>query len=291
VFEADLLTTLPLIGEAASRGDLAKVLARLRTERGWSKKGLPRADILEMVDDEFIHHRDHADRMMHGGDGFKAAKGIKGVHMKADLEECDIVVDGSREWDKKPHRYVSSIKFCNYGKIRETPNLTWLERARLLLGDNLLVDCDCNAYRYFYRYNATKRGFALVAEKRRAKKTNPGNSGSVCKHLEHALKYLGANYSVIASAMKRHQQNLEESMTTEHGISEALVCGHLHEDVNKFGVTDTLTGLMAECSKRGMAKTASAIRMALTMAATEGASAPTRPTLPDDRTVPAPANP
>lgn len=289
-FEADLLATLPLLGEAATRKDLDKILARLRAERQWSTKGLPRTRILETVDDAFIHHRDHADRMMQGGDGFRRAKGIKKVTMQASVAECDIVIDGSREWDRRPHSYVSRIRFVNYGRIREAAGLSWLDRGRLLMGDNLMVDCNCDAFRYFYRYPATKRGFALVAEKRKARIRNPEGRGSVCKHLEHALKYLGANYAVIASAMKKHHQNLEESMSADKNISEALVCGHLHEDVAQFGILDVLRGLRAECAKKGMAKTANALLVAYGSASSEGAPAPASPTpaTPDDRFRPAP---
>lgn len=276
-----------MLGEAASREDLNKVLARLRAERGWSHKGLPRADILEKVDDEFIHHRDHADRMMHGGDGYKAAKGIKRVRLMADLDECDIVIDGSREWDNRPHAYVSRIRFSNYRRIREAKGLSWLERGRLLLGDNLMVDCDCSAFRYFYRYDATKRGFALVTEKRRARVKNPDGRGSVCKHLEHALKYLGGHYAVIASAMKKHHQ-IEEEAVNDKTVSQSLVCGHIQEDVASYGILDAINGLVAEATKKGMGKTATALKFAAGMATTEGAQAPVRPTLPDDRMRPAP---
>lgn len=375
MWSCDLGTTAPLIDEAKSRQDLAKVLAQLRTERKWAKEGWTRRKILEGVDDTFIHHRDHADRMMQGGEGFPAAKGITKVTFKADRNVAEMVIDGSREWENKPHTYRTSIRFSNYGLIKSLPEMTWPERARLLLEDNMRVDCTCDAFRYYYRYPATRKGFALVYEHRPASKRNPGRHGTVCKHLEHALRYIGNQYAVIAGAMKRH--HVEESMSTvarintvlgegapaptmasgthtfshadlhdlltanghnvhqwrndhqgmrayadtiignhraakhaEHrafiaklkaspeyvpkpgekiGESKALFHGHLHEAVREFGILDAINGLFSEASKRGMGKTAEALRMAAGMAGVEGATI-TATAKPDNRILDAPAN-
>ncbi len=53
-FEADLLETLPIIGEARARGDLLKFLARLRESGKWSTKGWPKREILDRIPGE--HH-------------------------------------------------------------------------------------------------------------------------------------------------------------------------------------------------------------------------------------------
>lgn len=289
-FEADLLDTLPIIGEAKARGDLLKVLSRLRETRQWSNKGWPKREILDEVDDSFIHHREHAEKMMHGDPaaGYRAAKGIKSVKMNATVETCTVSIDGSREWDRKPHSYQTRIKFNNYKLIRTAEGMSWSDKARLLLEDNVQVHCTCDAYKYFYQWAATKRGFALESQKIPARIRNPKKHGTVCKHLEHALKYLGGNYQVIASAMKRHHQFLEEAMNVDHPLSESLITGNLHEEVSTFGLSDVISGLMAECAKKGMSKTHGALRAALTQAQLEGAGPAGAPkvTEPDTRFMP-----
>ncbi len=289
--EYDLLTTEPVIDEARSRQDLNKVLAGLRAERSWNRAGWARTKILEGVDAEFIHHREHADKMLHGGDDFPAAKGIRKITMRADEKAAELTIDGSREWDKKPHSYRASVKFSNYTAIRTLEGMTWPEKARMLMEDNVLVDCTCDAFRYYYRAGATKKGFALVRENRPAKVRNKRNRGTVCKHLEHALKYIGGQYAVIAGAMKRH--HIEEDMTIIARIdtvlgtpaapnapdeimheSRALFEGGLHEAVATFGVIDAIAGLASECSKKGMARTANALKVAFGCATVEGAYRP-----------------
>jgi hypothetical protein len=246
----------------------------MRAESTWSSKGKTRQQILERVDNSFIRHRVHYERMMQGGHDdngkrFRAAAGIKKVTFRALMKECEIVIDGSHEWNKSNHKYSTRIKFSNYGLISEAAGLSWLDKARLLLEDNICIDCDCAAYRYFYRYAATKRGFALVKESRPAKHTNPRNRGAVCKHLEHALRYIGGSYSTIASAMKRHNDYLkEDTMPT----IKALVEGNLLEDVNHFGMVDVLSSLMVKAGKMGMSRTVNALRVAVHEAKAEGAS-------------------
>ncbi len=272
MFEVDLLSIRPMLGEAKSRQDLNRVLARLRSE-SWNATGWPRKAILKAIDDAFIHHRDHYEKML-GGDeeaGYAGSKGIKKVKMLATLGECDVVIDGSLEWDPKPHAYSTRIRFSNYGKIRDAVNVGWLDKARVLLEDNVRVDCDCAAFKYFYRYTASKRGFSLVGERRASKIRNPKGRGAVCKHLEHTLRYLGGNYSTIASAMKRHHEFLhEERMTMAKDISESLTCGSLGEEVNLHGIADVLTGLAVLAAKRGMSKTATTLHAAIAQAGLEG---------------------
>lgn len=207
--EFDLLTTRPLqVTESASRDDIHHAMQRLRSRGPWNDVGAPKSDIIEEIDDGFIHHREHYSRLVGGG-----ARGISSVRMVVGEGLCDVVVEGSREWDPTSHAYSAKISFQNYRTIssavalsEDGPRLTWGDRARMLLEDNVRVDCSCKAFQYYYRHTATIKGFALIPEAAPSPDTNPHGRGSVCKHLEHALRYLGANYSTIASAMKREAQ-------------------------------------------------------------------------------------
>lgn len=278
-FRADLLATEPLLDEAAGQ-DVDSLLARLKESDGWSASGKTRKWILGKVDNDFIRHRIHYDRMAKGGerdDGsrIRASRGILKVLMQATTNECVVTIDGSREWDKNPHTYKTRVSFANYGVIREASGMSWLDKARVLLEDNLKVDCDCPAFRYFYRYPATKRGFSIIPENVPARVRNPNRRGAVCKHLEHSLHYLGGSYSTIASAMRKHAQYMEGIPVSDVPAlteSHALICGNLHEAVLDYGFLDVLTGIHQEASKRGMARTAQAISFAIAQAKVEGAS-------------------
>lgn len=295
----DLLAVRPLtIGEARARGDLLQTLALLRSKARWNERGAPRREILAEIDPDFIRHRLHYDRMMKGGvddagERVRRAKGIKQVEMRVTVRECEVTVDGSREWDKDPHEYRTRVRFSNYDLIRRVREHTWTERARLLLEDNLRVDCDCNAFRYYHRYAATQKKFALVPENRPASTKNPGERGGVCKHLEHTLRYLGANYATIASAMKAHSDALMENhMSTLERINAALgesaTAPKLTESVIPSDFMQTLDGLIEIASRLSMAKTVGALKTAAAMAKLDGAPIPPVPSQPDLRTLGAP---
>jgi hypothetical protein len=227
MFRTDLLATAP-IAEASPR-DIRSTLASLRASRKWKSRGKSRTAILGKVDRRFIHHQEHYDRMLNGGtrpDGstYNGAKGVTKVFMEAGTDEASITVDGSREWDGSKHAYHVAVEFSNYGLILRVPGLTFTERALLLMQDNIRVDCDCKAFQYYHRHAATEKGFALVVEERPAPDRNPRNRGGVCKHLEHALRYLPANYTAIASAMKAHAASMRPRNVAER-IAAALTEG------------------------------------------------------------------
>lgn len=211
MFIADLATLTPMpVTEAASEDQLQRELLGLRRLPNWVGDGWTRRDILEEVDPEFIHHAEHYERMLAGGtreDGsiYPGTKGIRSVAIRANERKAEIIIDGSREWDPDDHSYMNYIRFLNYPRIRRVESLTWPDKARLLLRDQVQVHCTCPAFRFFYRYGATAKGFSLLPENRPAEITNPELRGSVCKHLARSLTYLGAWYPRIATGMRQHQ--------------------------------------------------------------------------------------
>ncbi|OPZ66141.1 MAG: hypothetical protein BWY85_00077 [Firmicutes bacterium ADurb.Bin506] len=217
--EYDLLAQEPLapLQEARSSEDLDAAAAQLRRMPEWRDDGATIAEVRGEVDPTFIHHQEHYDRMMSGGtrpDGstYRGSGGLRSVRMVVEDETAEVVIAGSSEWRPQAHSYLTRIRFSNYGLIAAQP-MTWTERARLLLRDDVRVHCSCPAFRYYHAHAATEKGFALEAEDVPARIRNPDDRGGVCKHLEHALKYVAANYAIIAGAMKRHRQT-EESVVT-----------------------------------------------------------------------------
>jgi hypothetical protein len=215
----DLLAQEPLapLQEARSSEDLDAAAAQLRRMPEWRDDGATIAEVRGEVDPTFIHHQEHYDRMMGGGtrpDGttYRGVGGLRSVRMVVEDATAEVVIAGSSEWRPEAHSYLTRIRFSNYGFIAAQP-MTWTERARLLLRDDVRVHCSCPAFRYYHAHAATEKGFALEAEDTPARIRNPDDRGGVCKHLEHALKYVAANYATIAGAMKRHRQTEESAVT------------------------------------------------------------------------------
>ncbi len=218
--EYDLLAIAPLvpIQEARSRDDLDRIIAELRGSSEWQPDGRTIAEVRGEIDPDFINHSQHYLRMMQGGrrpDGstYRGGGGLQSVRMQIGERTAEVVIAGSREWRPEAHSYLTRIRFANYPLIAGQP-LTWTERARLLLRDDVRVHCSCPAFRYYHAHAATEKGFALLPEDRPASAINPAGRGGVCKHLEHALRYVAANYTTIAGAMKRHNQAEESVVTT-----------------------------------------------------------------------------
>ncbi|MFN7174671.1 MAG: hypothetical protein ACK4MT_08210, partial [Thermaurantiacus tibetensis] len=228
MWECDLLAIAPLvpIQEARSRDDISRMMDRLRQSSDWRQDGRPIDEVFGEIDPAFIHHTEHYTRMMRGGtrqDGsrYGGAGGLRSVRMSIGEQTAEIVIAGSAEWRPEPHSYITRIRFANYPLIAAQP-ATWTERARLLLRDDVRVHCSCPAFRYYHAHAATEKGFALIPEDVAAPVNNPRDRGGVCKHLEHALRYVAAHYTTIAGAMKRHRQTEESTVSTPSPLSALI---------------------------------------------------------------------
>ncbi len=200
-----------LVEAARSSGRLVAAMARLR-ERGWSSDGWTRDRIITEIDPSFVHHSEHLDRLLHGGsdpDGrkFAGGGGLRWGGLDVSEQEAVLRVMGSFEYHPTQEIYQQTVRFANYRRVAEDAELTWPEKARMLLTmDSLRVHCDCDAYRFYHQNAATRKGFALVPENRAAPINNPSNRSGACKHLNVVLKWLGAQGSQLASEMKRHHE-------------------------------------------------------------------------------------
>lgn len=238
----DLLTIKPIeaLSEAKPREVLNQTLARLQSSSEWVDEGAPRAAILRVIDPDFINHAEHYDKLIKGGvrtDGtkFKGGGGIDEMVMDVGDATAGVTVKGSYEWDARPHTYTARVQFQNFKTISTLKEHTWTEKARLLLSDNIRIDCDCNAFRYFHRRAATTKGFALVAETRPSRVRNPLGKSGVCKHLEHVLRYVGGSYGRMASAMKKSAQS--GGVNEAYGV-EASASGFSPEESGAVSASD-----------------------------------------------------
>jgi hypothetical protein len=185
---------------------------RTMRRRNWKTDGTEKAEILAQVDPRFINHDEHLHKLVHGGvraDGtaFKGGGGIRWGGLVVRGGEAVLRTLGSFEYKDAQQIYQQTLRFSNFGRIARTRlDLSWPDRARLLLRDRMKVHCDCPAFRYYYAYTANQKGFGLYPEIRPAKETNPTNRGGVCKHLHLVLKWLGGQYPKMASELKRYYE-------------------------------------------------------------------------------------
>jgi hypothetical protein len=192
--------------------DRLETALRTMRKRNWKTDGVEKAEIMAEVDPRFINHDEHLHKLVHGGvrdDGtkFTGGGGIRWGGLVIKGGEAVLRTMGSFEYKDTQQVYQQTLRFSNFGRISRTRlDLSWPDRARLLLRDRLKVHCDCPAFRYYYAYTAGKKGFGLYPELRPAKETNPGNRGGVCKHLHLVLKWLGGQYPKMASELKKYYE-------------------------------------------------------------------------------------
>ncbi len=191
-----------------SEGNIEDVLKKLRAD-GWSTSGRSLGKILSEVDPRFINHAEHLQRLTKGGtrpDGttFPGGGGLRWGGLLISDKEALLRVLGSYEYNDTQEQYQQTIRFANFHKIAKARGANWTEKARMLMNDRIKVHCDCPAFRYFYAYAATKKGFGLYPELRPSEKTNKTKSGGICKHLNLCLVHLPAQAQSIASEMKSH---------------------------------------------------------------------------------------
>jgi len=109
----------------------------------------------------------------------------------------------SSEYDDNHIVYQCLIQFDNWDEVGQDPDLTYMEKARLLLWTgNIKLFCSDPSYLYYYQWIETQYDIALYPEDRPPVKKNPQQRGIVCKHLNLVLQVLPFNSAKIAAAMK-----------------------------------------------------------------------------------------
>lgn len=194
-----------LVLEHLSKEGLDGALRKLRKLNGdsWKTEGRTAKQLLNMVKGQkFIQHQEHLQRMRDSKTG-----GLRDIGIFNKEGQVFMAVNGSTEWHNPRKRYQITIGFQNFDRIVADNNLTWSDKARLLMRDKLKVHCNCKAFRYFYAYTAGQKGFGLLPELRPAEVNNPKNKGGICKHLHHALSLLGTNSQKVASQLKQYAES------------------------------------------------------------------------------------
>lgn len=201
------------LDEARRAADLDVEVAKMRRAGVWVEDGWTRDRMLVTVDPRFIHHQEHFHRLLHGGVSdrgrpFPGGGGLSWGGLVVNEEEALLRVNGSLEYNKPQEIYQQTVRFANFHSVARNPDLSWPDKARLLLTrDHLRVHCECQAYRFYHQRAATGKGFALIPENRPAPHNNPHDRGGVCKHLNTTLRWLGAQTSQLASEMKTYYES------------------------------------------------------------------------------------
>lgn len=204
-----------LLTESLTGKQLDAAWRKLMNKAGpkWNSTGWTRKQLTAMGKQQnFLRHQVHLQRMLSGGVNDKgesinsSGRYDFGGLIIAD-KEAGMRVRGSYEWleaGQSPNIYQQTIRFANWNHIIRDKSLDWMDKARLLMRDRIKIHCDCPAFRYYYAYAASKKGFGLYPEIRPSNITNPKKKGGICKHLQVALNLLGTNHSHIASQLKSH---------------------------------------------------------------------------------------
>ena len=120
-----------------------------------------------------------------------------------------ISVTNARGWIKfkTTSQYTKGKYYTQYIKLKEAKDMKYFKEfskrdiIRLFLAGDLQVFCQCNDFRFRYKYLTYHKGFGLFKEMRYPKIRNPFLQGTVCKHLICVLTYMGMNYMRIYKDM------------------------------------------------------------------------------------------
>ena len=200
-----------LLTEALNKDQLENAWRKMQRlhKSDWASTGRSRKQLVAMAKDQrFLDHGDHVKRLIDGGvssDGqtFSGGGGIRWGGLLSSKGQVLMRTRGSFEYGPSQNQYQQTLGFQNFDKIIAAKDITWIDKARLLLRDRLRVHCDCPAYRYFYAAAATTKGFALYPELRPASIKNPKKKGGICKHLHLTLQWLGTHNAALGKELRQ----------------------------------------------------------------------------------------
>lgn len=103
--------------------------------------------------------------------------------------------------------YENRVKFLEWQQMVDDIDLTPNEAARLLFwSGNVKLHCSDPSFLFFgYQYILTQLDAAIYPEDRAPVVNNPGERGTVCKHLNRVLKVLPFHLGTIAKEIKRQR--------------------------------------------------------------------------------------
>lgn len=149
-------------------------------------------DIATLIDPLFLRQKVRADV-------------LSGLELRGFDKNIMRFLINSSEFEDNRIRYSCNVLFDQWDEIGQDPDFTFVERSRMLLwvGD-IRLHCTCPSFLYWgYQYILTVLDAAIYPERRKPSIRNPGDRGSVCKHLHRVMKVLPFYSGEISSEMKR----------------------------------------------------------------------------------------
>lgn len=149
-------------------------------------------DIASLIDPLFLRQKVRSDV-------------LRGLELRGfDKDIMRFLVNSSKHEENRL-RYSCNVMFDQWDEIGQDPDFNFIERARMLLwvGD-IRLHCTCPSFLYWgYQYILTVLDAAIYPERTQPAIRNPGERGSVCKHLHRVMKVLPFYSGEIASEMKK----------------------------------------------------------------------------------------
>jgi hypothetical protein len=108
--------------------------------------------------------------------------------------KCKSATWNSVKQSNEPTEYTLGIRFFDWDKFFDDPNLSMNQRMDRLMKGNLGIGCNCNSFRYNYGYQTVIKGSMFYDEQHsnqnitaKPVQTNPSGVGIGCKHLHRLL--------------------------------------------------------------------------------------------------------
>ena len=148
-------------------------------------------EISSMIDPNFISHALRAEE-------------LEGSFFEKIENDMLIFYVPSSEYADNGIKYINAIQFDEYQEVGQDPDLTAIEKARMLLWvGHIRVECSCPSFQYHgYRYICTIMDAAIWPETRKPNVRNPKDRGIVCKHLNRTMRVLPFFSGDIAKSIK-----------------------------------------------------------------------------------------
>jgi hypothetical protein len=127
--------------------------------------------------------------------------------------------------DSNVSRHHVMVEFMNYGAEANAGNTTPRKSAMRLRHGPLRIECDCERWRYFFRYLATIGDYnAGRQESGYPKIRNPKLQGIACKHIVRVMSEVqsgGATLAFLTKLMDKAKSSDEAKAALRHNQAEA----------------------------------------------------------------------
>lgn len=149
-------------------------------------------EIASLIDGNFLNQKIRAEE-------------LKGIQLEGFEDDTMQFRIESSKFLENGIRYQCLVKFDEWDDYGQDVDFNFPEKARLLLWvGNIRLWCGCPSFLYWgYQYILTVLDASIYPEERYPEIRNPGERGSVCKHLNRILRVLPFYSGHIAKELKR----------------------------------------------------------------------------------------